>query len=190
MTIVIGILDKDNEIVFGGDRRVTNGRINILATSKVFKKKKMLFGVSGKALLLQTLMHDFEIPRHPKNMSDEKYMYTIFINALKSIFEKNRVSQIDKNTETTFSSILIGYKNIIYTISSDLCILKYASKFICIGSGRDYATGVLESILRKTNVLDIESIKQAIQITAKYDYACDSNINVVTIKNKYNEEST
>lgn len=181
MTIVIGVLGKDN-IIFGGDRCVSDGQKNISALPKIYRKKKMLFGVSGRALLLQHLMHKFNIPSHPTGMTDEKYMNTVFIDALRKLFEKNRVTEIDKNNEDMSSSIIVGYKNKIYYISCDFCITRYESNFVAIGSGREYAIGALEAFSYNGEVITEKHIRSAIKVAAKYNFYCDNNIDIIYSK--------
>jgi ATP-dependent protease HslVU (ClpYQ) peptidase subunit len=180
LTIVIGIRNND-EIMFGGDRCVSNGQKNMSAFPKIFKKKNMLFGVAGQLLLIQHLKYNFKIPTHSKGVSDEKYMNTIFINELRKCFENNRASQIEKNQEEMFSSIIVGYKNKLYLISTNFCVSEFNSSFIAIGSGKQYAIGALETDIERRGYVDEDSIRTAIEIAARYNFWCDNNVDIIKL---------
>ena len=73
----------------------------------------------------------------------EKYMHADFIKSMRDILRDNGVIDVNKKPDDLEGQFLIGYKGGLYLIDSDFEVSQSEFPYHAIGSGTDYALGVL-----------------------------------------------
>jgi len=144
MTCICGIVDVHGQIWIGGDSAGSDQYTVLTSTlSKVFRKEQMLLGIAGSWRQMQLVHYALELPEHPRRMSDEAYLTTLFIDAIRECFTSAGSTSKFNEQESTSSAFLIGYHQKLYRIHSDYGITTSDCQYDAVGSGDDIARGAL-----------------------------------------------
>lgn len=149
MTCVVGFVTK-NRIFMGADSLGSNAWDCVQRTDpKVFERTlenghKMLFGFTSSYRMGQLLRYKLVIPFHDESIDDYEYLCTSFIDAVRYCLKDNGYTTVNNNTEKA-GQFLIGYKDSLYLIDSDLQVAKFYDNYYAIGCGQAYALGSLAS---------------------------------------------
>ncbi len=185
MTIIAVGYNKKKEIVFGSDRQATIGSdVTLLSQPKTIKKGEIVIGICGYVLLLKVLRYNFTIPKHEKDLTNDEYINTIFVEKLRKCFKDNNVSTVKDNKEDTKSGILVAYRGQIYEISCDFSVIKLSKDYYAIGSGRRFAIGALDSYMKINRAIDTQGIKIAVASAIKNDIYCSGKIDIMNCKRR------
>ena len=171
MTIIIGYIDTiNNTIYMGGDSCVSqNTSTYVMKDQKVFQKDEFLIGSGGKLRMSNILKYQFEPPTHPKNMSIEQYMNSLFINKLHKCFCDLDFDKTNEDKNGFDGVILIGYRGHLFEIDCQYGVFEGIKPYYCIGSGGEIALGVLIANEDIQNMSIEDKINQALQITGEND---------------------
>ena len=182
MTCIIGYIDKDR-MYLGGDSAAVTPDFNYYILNKedekIFRKGNILFGITGSGRMGQIIRHSFKIPRHPRKLSDTEYICSIFIDALRNCFKESGYSRIRDNEEAG-GCFLMLYRGTIYKVWEDFQVGIYTSVFETFGAGGDFAKGALE-ILKDMEILVIDKIDRALQVSAKYNASVQPPFKVISL---------
>lgn len=150
MTAIVAVAEN-GKVYMGGDSAGSNSHmIQTRIDEKVFIKGKFIFGGCGSFRMLQILKWSFKPPRHKAGMSDEEYMMTVFLNAVKKAFAIEGYGKILPGVDNSHrSEFLVGYKGKIYCIQGDYQVAISEDNFYAIGSGDDTCYGSLFSTKKK-----------------------------------------
>lgn len=180
MTVIVGYIDRDNDIVYiGGDSRSNqDGNYDTLKDKKVFLNGDFLIGACGTLRLCNMLHYQFVPPEHPKGMSVEEYMNKLFVNEVQSCFDTVGLSRKVRTSEEEgdyIGTFLVGYKGRLFTIGCDYAVSEVIRDYDAIGSGGMYALGALDimDILDYKIGLSIDKrIEQALITAGNFDSNC------------------
>lgn len=166
MTCAIG-LKYNNIIYIGADNVGSNEHIKLSRNDqKVFIKNNMIFGCTTSYRMINLLQYQLEIPIH-NNKSIDAYMYTDFIETVRTLFKDKGFSKIDANVQTG-GNFIVGYQGNLYEIENDFQIVKHNDNFCCVGSGSYYAYGAMK-ILQKEKISPENKIKRALEVAEYYN---------------------
>jgi ATP-dependent protease HslVU (ClpYQ) peptidase subunit len=153
MTCAIGVVDNQGTIWLGADSCASSSETKrIYSIKKIFNNHDFLIAYAGSFRPGQLLQYRFDPPKQSKNMDDDTFINTIFIDAVRKCFESNgyNIETLDK--KLLDNDFLIGYKSNIYTINNDYHISKMVKNYTAIGSGADVALGSLFSTEDNENI--------------------------------------
>jgi ATP-dependent protease HslVU (ClpYQ) peptidase subunit len=169
MTCVVGLI-TDNGIMFGADSLVTteSGSKLTLSDKKVFLKNNILFGFCGDLRFGQLIKHRFNPPSPGRNKDIELFLHTKFLPDLQKFFIDAGYNKIEPGS----FDLLIGIHKSIFVISDDFSVVETPNRYQSIGSGCDYALGVMyatKSIFNPTQriTLALEASSSFCQTVAK-----------------------
>lgn len=140
MTCVVGLI-TDTGLIFGADSLVTteSGSKLTLLDKKVFIKNNILFGFCGDLRFGQLVKHRFTPPSPGRNKDIESYIHTKLLPDLQRFFVDLGHNKIEPGS----FDLMIGIHKSIFTIADDFSVMESATRYQAIGSGADYALGVM-----------------------------------------------
>ena len=149
MTCIVG-LTHEGRVHMGSDSAGSDGFIyEVRQEPKVFKRNagtdEMLFGYTTSFRFGQLLQFGLDIPDHHKNMTDHKYMVTVFMNAVRKTLSSGGYAEKDNEVETG-GTALIGYHGKLWTMRDDYQIALSPQIGDSVGSGCYTAMGALQAI--------------------------------------------
>lgn len=169
--------------VVGSDSQISEeyGRTYTLAKagSKVTKNKKYLLGAAGDVRAINLLAYVFR-PPNAQSFVDarlDRFITSDFVPALRDCFEKNGYGD-RRNNETgaaeSGSQVLTVINGSIYVIGEDYSWVRDALGLYGMGTGGDFAVGVLHALL-PDGTKDINearvAVKTALTVAARLDAA-------------------
>lgn len=177
MTVIVGLV-TENKLWVAGDRLASTNYMKYYPEQpKVFVKKKFIYGASGSFRSIDFLHHRFKEPKRPKKMDFERYMKTLYVEAL---YEAYQASEIPLDEEGDQPDIIVGYGDALYKIQNDFSLLRFDT-FVSIGSGSEFAIGamaVLEDVEPK------ERLIRTIEAVSTYNPFVGGDIDIVWINRK------
>lgn len=180
MTVIIGFT-KNNTIYMGGDRRGSNGySYKNVEHPKVFKNGEFLIGYTSSFRFGEILQYDFKPPQQSKDITDNKeFMVSKFIPALREALEKGKYSKND--FEGRSGCALIGYRGSLYELQGDWSILESSNKICSVGSGQDFAMGVMFA-LKDGNISSRKLIAKTVEIVSQLDPNVSEKCDVLELR--------
>jgi len=130
----------------GGDSAaVSGGNIQRTRLSKVFlADERFLIGYTSSFRMGQILQHKLRVQkqlRHgPYKQSDEEFMSTVFIDAVRSCMKDGGYTKIEYSVESG-GTFLVGYNGRLYEVSEDFHVNTFIDGYSAIGAGWQYALG-------------------------------------------------
>lgn len=145
MTCIVALKHK-GKVYMGGD---SAGVAGLSVSTRLDHKvhiigKTILMGFTSSFRMGQLLAYSLKIPTHPKNMSTEKYLSTIFIDEIRRCLSDGGFSKNINGSESG-GVFLIGYKGRIFNIFSDYQVAENIHPYSAVGCGSDLALGSLYS---------------------------------------------
>lgn len=142
MTCIVG-LEHEGKVYMGGDRCCSTDSFRAkVSRPKVFKVGKLLVGFAGSFRFRDMLEYHYKLPKHPKKMSDEKYMITLVLESIREL-----TLQHDPPTEDEpfGSSCLLAYNGKLYEFQTDFSLIETSCGYNSVGMGKEFALGSLYS---------------------------------------------
>lgn len=167
MTCIVSYKTK-NKVYMGADSIGSNGhQKGERKDSKLFKKGEMLIGYTSSFRMGQLLKWKLKLPEHPKKMSIEEYMNTLFIDEVINCFTVNGFTQIKENTKSG-GTFLVAYKGRVFCIHDDFQVGEDSSCISACGSGEDTAKGAMAALLKYDKKINPKKLLQiALEITSQ-----------------------
>jgi ATP-dependent protease HslVU (ClpYQ) peptidase subunit len=156
--------------VMGADSAVSTGDVvQQLASPKIVQLGEALVGAAGSLLDAQIILTGF-VPPTPKNEDVYAYMVQEFIPAIVQVFRRRYMGDPDADTEDSEGrrrrrrrrrheredddddgggvqvTLLVAYRNRIFTVSQDGAVVELAAPYAAIGSGQQFALGALAGL--------------------------------------------
>ena len=156
MTTILGVEYPDKAYLIA-DTLISDGNVTYHDSrmSKITTSGQYLIGVAGDVGICNIINHIWKPPAPTvKDKNLFKFIITTVVPNLRDTLEKN---QAKKDSEF---QIIIAIKGKIFEIDSDFATAVHHSGLYAIGSGGDYARGVLEYGATP---------REAIEISAKLD---------------------
>ena len=191
MTTIIAVQGPSWAVV-GSDSRVTeeDGRVYVLpkGSSKVSRNKSYLLGAAGDVRAINILQHAFRPPDAKNFVSSrlDRFITSDFVPALRSCFEEQGYAVSSRETKEQAESgsvVLTVINGSVYVIGEDYAWVKDSSGIYGLGSGSNYALGVLYALLPDgAAAADLNSVKAAIRtalaVAARLDAGTSAPFNV------------
>lgn len=173
MTTIIAFQGPDYAIL-GADSQITDGDRRILSpsTPKIVKVGKYLLAVRGDARPGDVLMYAWKPPLYD-GTDPVKFMGKKIIPSIITAFKAN---SYDFDKDGAMFGFIVAFAGNVFEIGSDMSISQNIDGIYAIGSGSDYALGVMQYALAFENAIagaTLKSVTDAIEcaltISAKYD---------------------
>lgn len=144
MTCIAGLVDgTSGRVVMGGDSCAFSGWDITPGIVKVFHNGPCLIGTSGDAREGQLLRYALTVPEQPEDMERQRFMSTMFVDALRACFKDAGYAQKEKEKEEHDGRLLVAYQGHLFAVYGNYAVLEASTGFNAIGVGEDYAKGVL-----------------------------------------------
>jgi hypothetical protein len=144
MTCIVAVV-KDGVVWMGADSAGVSGyAITARRDPKIYKVGEMMFGFTSSFRMGQLLGYKFTPPEHPEDMPIERYMCTLFVDALRTTLKEGGYASINDGVETA-GNFLVGYRGHIFNVNDDYQVGENIVQFDAVGCGADIAVGSLYS---------------------------------------------
>lgn len=140
----IAAIANNGKVYMGGDSAAVEEETHIISTRKepkVFINGAYLIGYAGSFRFGKVVEHSF-IPPKPQLDNLDRFLNTIFIDALKECCES---AKIDPSSEDDSSELLIGVGGRLFEFCNDWHFGEDSHNYNSIGSGSSFAMGSLYS---------------------------------------------
>src|SRR5258707_14389835 len=135
MTCVIGLVEPDGTIYFGGDSATVGSyRVTLRKDTKIFLTEKFLIGCCGSARMRQILRYAFVPPDYVPGSDIEKYMATDFVDAVRKSLTEGGFAQ-KENEQESGGEFLVGFQGRLFRIVDDYRLIESLDGYNVIGSG-------------------------------------------------------
>ncbi len=183
MSIVVGIqkenmtvLASDSMSVFGSHRE---DQTNIINNQKIVQIGSSYLGYTGWGLYGNIFSHYLSRQKAAPKLTDELSIFSFFLKFVKDLRDKYNMVNDQANTEKDpfadlDSCFIVANRKGIYGVSSNLSVCQYRS-FHAIGSGCDYAFGVLHALYDTPMPAD-EIARVAVEAAIRFDSDCGGAI--------------
>ncbi len=188
MTCVVGF-NSGNKIYMSCDSEVSNGytkeHLNY-ESSKVIKRKGILFGICGSCVLTDLIRYELLIPTHDTvKYSTMAYIHKLLIPSLKRCFRGNNLAEIENNSISMPGELLIGINSInprLVKVQSDFSCFEITDIYSAIGCGELAALGAMFANITNCRYdADIRANLQTAQRAANhFNSGVDSKIIIKT----------
>lgn len=142
MTCIVGIA-HEGVVYMGGDSCGSDYSWQQVGNPKVFiVDDRFIIGCTTSFRMIDLLNYEFEVEEQTEDQSDDEYMRTTFIRAVRQCFIDNgwMKSPSDKQEGGNF---LVGYNGNLYEVQDDFSVLNSPEEGISVGSGEQPARGSL-----------------------------------------------
>jgi ATP-dependent protease HslVU (ClpYQ) peptidase subunit len=194
MSIVVAVKKKgrmyvasDSLSVFGAH---CEDQSNIVNNQKIMEIGSALLGYAGWGLYGNIFGHYLASRKSTPRLGTERQIFAFFLQFIHSLKEQyNLVNDQAGSEKDPFSdmdsSFLVANRNGIFGVSSNLSVCQYRN-FHAIGSGCDYAFGVLHALYDgETTAREIARI--AVEAAVRFDSSCGGDIVIKQVKQKGRE---
>jgi ATP-dependent protease HslVU (ClpYQ) peptidase subunit len=182
MTVIAGIRNEDHLILAADSCGVVGNEIIYITTPKVFSLGRCIVGVSGSYRLQQIVQ--YLVPMQPPKTGQLAWFVRKYSSDLRAAAEKHGGLDEDKEID---GKILIGCDGVFYRVDSCGAIVPLAQPYASIGSGSDYALGVIHASY-ETSADRASLLHQAIRVAIDLDpYSNGETYTVRTSEAKNND---
>jgi len=189
MSIALAVC-KNNKIVLATDSLTTFGSLKVDApnfvTTKVMKHSGSLIAGTGWSKY-DDILDDYLAAKNNVKLDSPGVIFNFFHDLWTEMHKSySFVNDQSDDKETPFgsldSSFLVVNSAGIFHISSNMSITKF-EQYIAIGSGQDYALGVLFA-LYSTHTSVQAIARKAVQAAINFDIYCGGKVNIFSVKQK------
>ncbi|MDH3694680.1 MAG: hypothetical protein OER96_08935 [Gammaproteobacteria bacterium] len=189
MSIALAVR-KNNKIVLATDSLTTFGSLKVDApnfvTTKVMKHSGSLITGTGWSKY-DDILDDYLATKKSAKLDSPRVIFNFFHELWTEMHKRySFVNDQSDDKESPFgsldSSFLVVNGAGIFHISSNMSITKF-EQYIAIGSGQDYALGVLFALYSSRASAETVA-KNAVLAAINFDIYCGGKVNVFSIKQK------
>lgn len=144
MTCIVAVVSA-GIVYMGADSLGSNGWSGFhIGNPKCFTTGEFLIGCTSTFRSIDLLRYTLDVPKvHPDTEEDaDRYMRTVFINAVRDCFRDNGAITTHNEVESG-SNFLVGYRGVLYEVQDDFSVLNMPHYGSSVGSGFDAARGSL-----------------------------------------------
>lgn len=116
--------------------------LTIRADEKVFENGAFVMGFTSSFRMGQLLRYAFTPPYHQHDMLIERYMSTVFVDAVRACLKAGGFAKKDDEVETG-GTFIVGYRGRVFVVEDDYQVAIPVDDFACVGCGDQIARGVL-----------------------------------------------
>jgi 20S proteasome alpha/beta subunit len=146
MTIVAAYKTKDG-IWFGADTQASD-EVECYASgpSKILQRDGFTIASSGSYRVMNILRHCFKFPIHNKNIDDDGYMVSVWVDALMDTLEARGARGKDDGGVAMGGRAIVAYGKNLYVIQGDFSLLVPSNNYIALGSGSSFSLGAMYAL--------------------------------------------
>jgi ATP-dependent protease HslVU (ClpYQ) peptidase subunit len=176
MTCIAVVRDEiNNKIFMAGDRGASDdGTILALDAPKVWKIGPYLIGYAG-SMDGERIRYNFH-PSAPNIKDTDKFMQTKFIKELREFYND---FWVDTSKDGDLGLIICIRGQIYEHSSADMSLSKYTLPYLAMGSGAEYAYGVLYATDKQKNARN--RVAQAVNAAIKFNPSCMGPVDIVSL---------
>ncbi len=142
MTIIAAIAEN-GRVWMGADSAGVSGySLTVRRDPKIYQVGELLFGFTSSFRMGQLLGHSFVAPLRDDALSPERFMSTVFIDAVRTTFKSGGYARVHDGEEAA-GVFLVGYRGRIFRVESDYQVGESVENFDAVGCGADVALGAL-----------------------------------------------
>jgi ATP-dependent protease HslVU (ClpYQ) peptidase subunit len=171
----IAVVKQDDKVYMAGDRGASDdGTILALDAPKVWKIGPYLIGYAG-SMDGERIRYNFK-PTAPNIKDTDKFMQTRFIKELKEFYNE---FWVDTSKDGDLGLIIAVRGEIYEHSSADMSLSKYTLPYLAMGSGAEYAYGVLYATDKQKNARN--RVVSAVSAAIKFSPSCMGPVDVVSV---------
>ena len=140
MTAVVGLVHGGSVYIGGDSAGVAGMSLTVRADTKVFRRKRYLFGFTTSFRMGQLIRYSLKLPKPAADL--DAFMSTKFVDALRDCLKSGGWAAKDNEREEG-GTFLVGVRGRLYTVYSDYQVAKAADGFAAVGCGDEIALGAL-----------------------------------------------
>ena len=143
MTCIVGVVENGH-VYIGADSAGVGGYydLTIRRDCKVFRNGAFLLGGTSSFRMLQLLRYAFMPPVYTPDTDLEKYMATVFVDAVRQCLKDGGFAQ-KSNEQETGGQFLVGFHGRLFCIYADYQVEEALCQYNAVGSGANVALGAL-----------------------------------------------
>ena len=142
MTCIAAVSEGERVWIGGDSAGAKDWSIAIRADEKVFCNGPFIMGFTSSFRMGQLLRYAFTPPDLPSNDDMDRYMVTVFVDAVRQCLKTGGLAQVKDQVEAG-GIFIVGVRGSLYVIESDYQVGKYADGYAAVGCGADIALGSL-----------------------------------------------
>lgn len=171
---VIAVVKHEDKVYMAGDRGASDdGTILALDAPKVWKIGPYPIGYAG-AMDGERIRYNFK-PSVPNIRDTDKFMQTKFIKELREFYNE---FWVDTSKDGDLGLIIAVRGEIYEHSSADMSLSKYILPYLAMGSGAEYAYGVLYATDKQKNARN--RVVQAVNAAIKFNPSCMGPVDVIS----------
>jgi hypothetical protein len=116
--------------------------LSIRRDPKIYRVGEFLFGFTSSFRMGQLLGYKLSPPQHHSEWDTERYMTTVFVDALRDTLKAGGYARAN-NGEEAAGEFLVGYRGRIFRVCSDYQVGENVEPFDAVGCGAELAMGAL-----------------------------------------------
>lgn len=157
MTCIIGI-EHQGKVILASDRAITRGNeVRQEKYSKIFKLDDMVVGCAGDQRLLQIVGFNLHMPKLDIEITNPlEYLMCVFVPVLRETLRESGALSVENGLESMNGAVMVGKGGELYVVGSNFCVTRVEDGFDAIGSGEQYALGVMDYFKRLDNFSRID----------------------------------
>lgn len=154
----------------GADSLATWGnKAVIMTTPKIGTKGEFVLGGAGSLGGLQILHYGFKMPPIVEGQDQIGYLINEFGPAFRKRLKELGFLEENKGLQTVENYFLIGFRGMLFSVSGNLSMIQHADGYASVGSGSEFALGVLHAYRNDKKIKPEELIKKALEAAAHHN---------------------
>jgi ATP-dependent protease HslVU (ClpYQ) peptidase subunit len=140
MTAIVGLV-QSGTVYIGGDSAGVEGlNLTVRADTKVFRKKRYVFGFTTSFRMGQLIRYSLTVPK--PNGDLDAFMSTTFVDAVRECLKTGGWASKENEREEG-GTFLVGVQGQLFTVYGDYQVARAADDFAAVGCGDQIALGAL-----------------------------------------------
>jgi ATP-dependent protease HslVU (ClpYQ) peptidase subunit len=165
MTVIVGLIGDNGEIVVGGDSSgISDTEMDIRNDPKVFTKSGFVFGFAGSFRVCQLVRFGFAVPTILDQYDPYEYMVMVFVKELFSFLKNNEIDI----KEEDFSCV-VAFKRNLFVVSADMQVADQKDGYCAIGNGSQSAKGALYALKKAGCFSSKNAVVVALKASERYN---------------------
>lgn len=144
MTCIVAVAHKGDVWMGADSAGVAGTRLTVRRDPKIYRVGDFLFGFTSSFRMGQLLGYTFKPPQHPSELGVERYMNTVFIDALRDCLKAGGYARTNNGAEEA-GLFLVAYRARIFRVDDDYQVGESGEAFNAVGCGADLALGALHA---------------------------------------------
>jgi ATP-dependent protease HslVU (ClpYQ) peptidase subunit len=140
MTAIVGLVQSGTVYIGGDSAGVAGLNLTVRADTKVFRKKRYLFGFTTSFRMGQLIRYSLTVPKPSGDL--DAFMSTTFVDAVRECLKTGGWASRENEREEG-GTFLVGVRGQLFTIYDDYQVARAADDFAAVGSGDQIALGAL-----------------------------------------------